>query len=81
MFQLCGAFAEFERAMIRQRIMAGLKRTVAAGTVLGRKPCDEKAVAYAKELLASGNSIRSVASETGLSVGTVHRISQAAYRA
>jgi DNA invertase Pin-like site-specific DNA recombinase len=55
--------------------MAGLKRTVAAGTVLGRKPIAEETVAYAKELLRAGNSIRSVAGETGLSVGSVHRIS------
>src|SRR5215813_1486667 len=26
MFQVCGAFAEFERSMIRQRVHAGLKR-------------------------------------------------------
>jgi DNA invertase Pin-like site-specific DNA recombinase len=31
MFQICGAFAEFERSMIRQRIHAGLKRAVAQG--------------------------------------------------
>jgi DNA invertase Pin-like site-specific DNA recombinase len=31
MFQVCGAFAEFERSMIRQRIHAGLKRAVAQG--------------------------------------------------
>jgi DNA invertase Pin-like site-specific DNA recombinase len=30
MFQVTGAFAEFERGMIKQRIHAGLKRTVAA---------------------------------------------------
>ena len=30
-FQLTGAFAEFERTMIRQRIKAGLKRAVAQG--------------------------------------------------
>jgi DNA invertase Pin-like site-specific DNA recombinase len=29
MFQVCGAFGEFERSMIRQRIHAGLKRAVA----------------------------------------------------
>ena len=29
MFQVCGAFAEFERNMIQQRIHAGLKRAVA----------------------------------------------------
>jgi DNA invertase Pin-like site-specific DNA recombinase len=35
-FQLIGAFAEFERTMIRQRIRAGLKRAVAQGVKLGR---------------------------------------------
>ena len=31
MFQVTGAFAEFERSMIRQRVHAGLKRAVEAG--------------------------------------------------
>jgi DNA invertase Pin-like site-specific DNA recombinase len=35
-FQLTGAFAEFERTMIRQRVKAGLKRAVAQGVKLGR---------------------------------------------
>ena len=36
MFQVTGAFAEFERSMIKQRINAGLKRAVDAGKQLGR---------------------------------------------
>jgi DNA invertase Pin-like site-specific DNA recombinase len=36
MFQITGAFAEFERSMIRQRIRAGLRRAVDAGKRLGR---------------------------------------------
>jgi len=39
-FQLTGAFAEFERTMIRQRIKAGLKRAVVQGVKLGRPKCD-----------------------------------------
>jgi len=35
-FQVTGAFAEFERSMIRQRVRAGLRRAVAQGKVLGR---------------------------------------------
>jgi DNA invertase Pin-like site-specific DNA recombinase len=31
MFQMCGVFAEFERAMIRERIMSGLARAKARG--------------------------------------------------
>ena len=37
MFQVCGAFAEFERSMIRQRVHAGLKRAVTQGKTLGRR--------------------------------------------
>jgi len=39
-FQVTGAFAEFERTMIRQRIKAGLKRAVAQGAKLGRPKID-----------------------------------------
>jgi DNA invertase Pin-like site-specific DNA recombinase len=36
MFQITGAFAEFERSIIRQRVRAGLKRAVEGGKQLGR---------------------------------------------
>ena len=36
MFQVTGAFAEFERSMIRQQVNAGLKRAVEQGKQLGR---------------------------------------------
>jgi DNA invertase Pin-like site-specific DNA recombinase len=36
MFQIVGAFAEFERSIIRHRVRAGLKRAVASGKRLGR---------------------------------------------
>jgi DNA invertase Pin-like site-specific DNA recombinase len=36
MFQMCGVFAEFERAMIVGRVNAGLKRAKAQGVQLGR---------------------------------------------
>ena len=36
MFQMLGVFAEFERAMIHERVMAGLARARAEGTQLGR---------------------------------------------
>jgi DNA invertase Pin-like site-specific DNA recombinase len=35
-FQVTGAFAEFERAMIRSRVKAGLERAKARGVRLGR---------------------------------------------
>jgi hypothetical protein len=38
LFGMLGVFAEFERSMIRERVMAGLARAKAQGTTLGRKP-------------------------------------------
>src|ERR1700722_15989100 len=36
LFQMMGVFAEFERAMIQERVKAGLERAKAQGKVLGR---------------------------------------------
>src|ERR1700751_6409689 len=38
MFHMCGGFAEFECAMIVERVNAGLARARAEGKTLGRKP-------------------------------------------
>jgi DNA invertase Pin-like site-specific DNA recombinase len=79
MFQVTGAFAEFERSMIRERVKAGLKRAVAAGEVLGRKPVEDRPETAAKarkaqRLLAKGMGINRVAQAVGLANGTVQRI-------
>lgn len=74
MFQMCGVFAEFERAMIQERVKAGLQRARAQGRVLGRPK-----VARAKEdaILASratGAGIKSIAREVGVGVSVVQRV-------
>lgn len=77
MFQVCGAFAEFERSMIRQRVKLGLKRAVAAGTRLGRPTLDAALERKVQAELAKGTGILKVAKKLGLGTGTVHRIKQA----
>lgn len=79
MFQITGAFAEFERSMIRERVHAGLRRAVANGTTLGRpegRLSDKtlKLEAQARAELAKGTGIGKVAKMIGLGVGTVHKI-------
>ena len=59
--------------MIRERVMAGLKRA-GNGTTLGRPRIDEAAKTAARKALRSGMGIIKVAKEIGLGVGTVHRI-------
>jgi len=72
MFQMCGVFAEFERAMIVSRVHAGLARARAQGRRLGRpkKVIDQ---ARAARLLAEGWSLRHVARQLGVSPATLVR--------
>src|SRR5260221_9809317 len=73
-FQLTGAFAEFERTMIRQRIKAGLKRAVAQGVKLGRPKIDGATERKVRRQLAKGIGILKVARALGIGTGTVQRI-------
>ena len=75
MFQMCGVFAEFERAIIRERIIAGQQRAKANGKHIGRKPeIDEKLKSRIIALKQSGESMRKIAIKVGISVGSVHRV-------
>jgi DNA invertase Pin-like site-specific DNA recombinase len=80
MFQVTGAFAEFERSMIRQRINAGLTRAVEAGKTLGRPRISEKVERRIQEQLRAAKGINKVAREVGVGTGTVQRIAQEMHR-
>jgi len=78
MFQMCGVFAEFERAMIQERVKAGLARARAQGTKsgnpLGRPKVNgsvKKAVLAAR---AEGTGKRKISKQLGIGVSTVNRI-------
>src|SRR5262249_4409813 len=77
MFQMMGVFAEFERAMIRERVLAGLARAREQGTKLGRRrleDADADKAAAIRPARASGLGIRRIARDLGVGVGTVLRI-------
>ena len=77
LFQLVGAMAEFERALIQERVRAGLKNAKAKGRKLGRPR-----VAIRRDQIESlrqeGLSWEAIAKELGAGVGTVYRAYQAA---
>jgi DNA invertase Pin-like site-specific DNA recombinase len=75
-FKLTGAFAEFERTMIRQRVKAGLKRAVAQGVRLGRPKLDSATERKVRRQLAKGTGLLKTAKLLGLGTGTVQRISR-----
>lgn len=73
MFGMLSVFADFERELIRSRIMAGLARSEKKP---GRPSLDADKVARIERTLASGLSINATARKLKCGVGTVHRIKQ-----
>ena len=74
MMKLIGVLEEWNREMLIERTNAGLARTVANGTKLGRKKTvTDKITAQIIELRTEKKSIRAIASEVGVSTATVQR--------
>jgi len=77
MFQMMGVFAEFERAMIRERVRAGIERAKAEGVTLGRPSIEDSNAGKfeaIKAALVAKKGIRRIARELQTGVGTVLRI-------
>jgi DNA invertase Pin-like site-specific DNA recombinase len=72
LFHVLAAISEFERDLIRDRVLAGLKRARAQGTRLGRPrtPVDLGRVA---QMRATGASVRAVARALGIAPMSVSR--------
>jgi DNA invertase Pin-like site-specific DNA recombinase len=80
MFQMMGVFAEFERAIIQERVRAGLARAKREGKQLGRPRIPAELETRIREALwESGRlGVRQLAKRFGVSAGTIQRISAAA---
>jgi DNA invertase Pin-like site-specific DNA recombinase len=76
MFQMMGVFAEFERAMIQERVRAGIARARAQGTRLGRPkiaPMTENSIRRALQRQGRPGILK-IAREFGVGTSTVQRI-------
>jgi DNA invertase Pin-like site-specific DNA recombinase len=72
MFQIIGAMAEFERALIQERVKAGLRNAKAKGKQIGR-PRQQVDGSKVLELRAKGLSWRAISERMNLGLGTVYR--------
>lgn len=80
MFQMLGVFSEFEAAMIRDRVRAGVARAKKNGTKSGKpigrpKVRTEVEIAIKREL-ECGRGILTIAKSLGVGTGTVSRIAK-----
>ena len=78
LFQMCGVFAEFERSMIKERVIAGIARSKVTGTKSGKphgRPANVANPApLIRQLRAEGKGIIKIAKELGIGVSTVQRV-------
>ncbi len=74
MFQMCGVFAEFERAMIQERVRAGLARARAQGKTLGRPKVSAKVEKAIRAARGAGMGKKRIARKLGVGVSVVQRV-------
>ncbi len=75
MFQMIGVFAEFERSMIRERVLAGLSRARANGVKLGAQmKLNQEERDDVRYSLSIGESVISIAKDYDVSRQTIYRI-------
>ncbi len=74
LFQMMGVFAEFERAMIQGRVMAGLERARAQGKTFGRPRVSKDVEKAIRAERRKGKGILKIARELGVGSSTVQRV-------
>jgi DNA invertase Pin-like site-specific DNA recombinase len=72
MFAVISAFSELEKSVIRERVLSGLARARQEGKKLGR-PHVGFDIAKALKLRGEGLGARRIATQLGVSYGTVYR--------
>ena len=72
-FHVIGAVAEFEKDIIRDRVIAGLAHAKSQGKRLGRPPLSDAKLTEAKKLLKQGLSMRAVEKKLGVGEGTIRK--------
>lgn len=81
MFGMMGVFAEFERAMIQERVKSGMNRAKVNGTktgrAIGRPTADDATVARILALRAEGHGVLKIAKLAGSSSSVVQRVLKA----
>ena len=74
LFQMLSVFAEFERELIRERIIAGQQRARKQGKKIGRRTViDEHLKSEAARLRSGGLSLRDIGARLDVSAATIHK--------
>lgn len=74
LFTMISAFAEFERAIIRERVIAGMEKAKAKGKILGRPKIQPFKVKAIIEMVESGTGYKQVCKKLGISKSAFYSI-------
>lgn len=77
MFQMLGVFSEFERSIIRERVVAGLNRARSQGRVGGRPRLESRLADAVHTKRRDGCSIRVIAKDLNIGTSSVQRLLKA----
>ena len=75
---LLASIADFERSLIRERVIAGLRAARKNGRIGGRPPVLQSIKDRAIELLREGRHPKTISQEVGTSVASVYKIKKLA---
>ncbi len=79
MFQMCGIFAEFERGMIRERVLVGQARAKSQGKHIGRPSyLNDGLVHSIKYMRVQGVGIHKITRDLKVGVSTVYKVMETA---
>lgn len=78
MLTMLGAIATFEREMMLERQLEGIKEAKAKGKFKGRKPTARAKSEQVKELLSQGKTKETIAKELNIGIASVYRILKSA---
>jgi DNA invertase Pin-like site-specific DNA recombinase len=76
MFQMLGVFSEFEREMIRERVLSGMARAKSQGKHCGRPKTTPEVERAIVAMLRAGTGMIKTAKAHGVGVGTVQRLAR-----
>ena len=80
-FQIVGAVAEFEKEIIRERVVAGLATARNKGKRLGRPPISKYVYDQALKMRSEGLSYRNIGKALGIDEGTIRKRARKEWRA
>jgi DNA invertase Pin-like site-specific DNA recombinase len=74
LFTIISAFAEFERAIIRERVKAGIERAKTKGMKLGRPKISNYSINTALEMKAKGADYKEICKKLGISKSAYYQM-------